>query len=243
MNKRKAGTMLVPTLVVVALLVIPASMAQEPVQLTGQTTFAGVFTDSGFVFSPADVNFCDATATITKDEGGILELAVTECGAFRTCTWEFTIDGGAATGGMVACEPDFETGSLVSDVQLHTGCAATGGTFPVYQGTWDGSTLSVAGDFLGPCDGGTYWGEAAFWDPAEDWAGVDDPDGYLDDGVTAADGPAHVTFGLDLTAAPAETLPQTGGGALPIQEVLMGLGGLAVAAGLGTQWLRRRRRR
>lgn len=234
--------MLVPMLILLALLAIPASAAQEPAQLTGQTTFAGVFTDSGFVFSPADWNFCDATATITKEEGGILELAVTECGGFRTCTWEFTIaEGGAASGGQVACEPNYETGNLVSDVELHTGCTTSGGTFPVYQGTWDGSTLSVAADFVGPCDGGTYWGDAAFWDPTEEFPGVDDPDGYLDDGVTADDGPAQVTFGLDLVAGPAvATLPVTGGGVFPVQQVLLGLGGLAVAAGLGTQWLRRR---
>ncbi|MGD8519233.1 MAG: hypothetical protein PVJ23_06305 [Anaerolineae bacterium] len=243
MSKRNASTLSVLMLIVLALTMMPASAAQEPVQLVGQTTFAGVFTETGFVFSPADWNYCDATATIVQDDGETLVLEVTECGDMRTCTWEFTIaGGGVATGGMTACDPDFETGSLVGDVQLHTGCEVTNGTFPVYEGTWDGTSLSVAGDFSGPCDGGTYWGEAWFWDPTEGWPGVEDPDGHLDDGVTAADGPAHVTFGLDLAVSPAATLPETGGGVFPLPEVLMGLGGLAVAAGLGTPWLRRRAR-
>jgi hypothetical protein len=60
--------------------------------------------------------------------------------------------------------------------------------------------------------------------------------------VTAADGPAHVTFGLDLAVSPAATLPETGGGVFPLPEVLMGLGGLAVAAALGKMWLRRHAR-
>jgi hypothetical protein len=242
MNKRKACTMLVPVLLVLALAVIPASAAQEAVELTGRTTFAGVLTESGFVFLPADVNFCPATATIVQEAGGMLVLEVAECGDYRTCTWEFTLtEGGAASGGPTSCVPDYETGTLVGDVQLHTGCGVTNGTFPVYVGAWDRSTLSVAGDFFGPCDGGTMWGEASFFDPGEGFPGVDDPEGYLDDGLTADDGPAQVTFGLDLTVgAPAETLPETGGGAFPVQVVLVGLGGMAVAGGLGAQRLRRR---
>jgi hypothetical protein len=242
MNKRSAFTRSVTMLILLTLSIMQASAAQETVHLAGQTTFVGVFTETGFAFSPADWNFCDASATIIQEDGENLVLEVTECGDMRTCTWEFAIDDGAATGGMKACDPDFETGSLVGDVQLHTGCEVTNGTFPVYQGTWDGNTLSVAGDFSGPCDGGTYWGEAWFWDPTEGWPGVDDPNGYLDDGVTAADGPAHVTFGLDLTVSPAATLPETGGGVFPLPEVLMGLGGLAVAAALGKMWLRRHAR-
>jgi LPXTG-motif cell wall-anchored protein len=241
MNKRKACRMVVPMLIVLALAVIPAVAAQEPAELTGRTTFAGVLTESGFEFLPADVNFCPATATIVQEAGGMLVLEVAECGDYRTCTWEFTLtEGGAASGGPTTCVPDYETGTLVGDVQLHTGCEVTNGTFPVYVGTWDGSTLSVAGNFLGPCEGGTMWGEASFFDPGEGFPGVDDPEGYLDDGLTADDGPAQVTFGLDLTvSAPAETLPETGG-AFPVQLVLVGLGGLAAAGGLGAPRLRRR---
>jgi LPXTG-motif cell wall-anchored protein len=243
MNKRKAGAVLVAMLIVLALLVIPTSAARQPAELTGRTTFAGVLTESGFVFLPADVNFCPATAMIVQEEGETLVLEVAECGDYRTCTWEFTItDDGAASGGPTTCVPDFETGTLVGDVQLHTGCEVTNGTFPLYVGTWDGSTLSVAGDFSGPCEGGTMYGDAAFFDPGEGFPGVDDPEGYLDDGLTADDGPAHVTFGLDLTVSPAdENLPQTGGGAFPAGAVLMGLGALAVVGGLTTQRLRRHR--
>lgn len=237
MNKSKTVTVSVVLLMVIAVTVVPASAAQEPVQLTGRTTFAGVFTDSGFVFSPADVNFCDASGTIVREEGGTLELEVTECGGFRTCTWEFTVtDGGEVSGGVVACVPEPEAGAMVSLVEQHTGCTVGEGTFPVYVGTWDGSTLSAAGDFAsGPCEGGVLWGDAAFWEA------VDDPEGYLDDGVTADDGPAHITFGIDISVIPAaQTLPVTGGDALPIQAVLLVLGGLAVAAGLGARWLSRR---
>ena len=38
------------------------------------------------------------------------------------------------------------------------------------------------------------------------------------------------------------TLPETGGGALPIYAVVMALGGLSVAGGLGVEFLRRRSR-
>ena len=37
-------------------------------------------------------------------------------------------------------------------------------------------------------------------------------------------------------------LPATGGGAFPVEELMLGLGGLAVAGGLGLERLRRRRR-
>jgi hypothetical protein len=43
-------------------------------------------------------------------------------------------------------------------------------------------------------------------------------------------------------AAAMSALPETGGGAFPIQEVLVGLGGLAIAGGLGLGRLRRRSR-
>lgn len=240
MYKRRASTLLVTLLVMLALAVIPASAAQEPGGLAGQTTFAGVFTESGFVFSPADVNFCDATATVVQEDGGTLVLEVAECGGFRTCTWQFTIgEGGEAEGGQVSCSQGYETGSLVSDIELHTGCKVGTGSFPVYQGSWDGSTLDVSGDFSGPCDGGTYWGDASFWDPSEGWPGVDDPEGYLDDGVTAEDGPAQVAFGLHLSeTTDVQALPETGGASIPVQAVLMGLGGLVVLGGLGAQWRR-----
>ena len=47
---------------------------------------------------------------------------------------------------------------------------------------------------------------------------------------------------LAAIAAVMAALPQTGGGAFPVQELLVGLGGLAVAGGLGLQRLRRRSR-
>jgi hypothetical protein len=199
MNRFKILATLVMLLAVVAIAGFPAFAGDVPLQLTGRTTFVGYFANSAFVFSPADWNYCDASATIVQDDGAILVLEVTECGGMRTCTWEFEISrGGTAKGEMTACVPDFETGSQVGDVQLHTGCPAEQGTFPIYHGVWDGTTLAVAGHFHGRCDGGTYWGEAWFWD---DWGGVYDPEGYLDDGVTWDDGPAHMTFGLDLAVS------------------------------------------
>lgn len=118
---------------------------------------------------------------------------------------------------------------------LHTGREVRNGTFPFCAGTWGGTTLSAAGDSVGPCDGGTLWGEAWLWDPGEAFSGVDDPEGYLDDGVTTDDGPARVTFGLDLVASPAlPSPPETGGAGFPVQDLLVGLGGPKVAAGLGS---------
>ena len=50
-----------------------------------------------------------------------------------------------------------------------------------------------------------------------------------------------MTFGLDLAvSAAAETLPVTGGGAFPLDVMLVALGGLAMAGGLGAEGLRRR---
>lgn len=47
---------------------------------------------------------------------------------------------------------------------------------------------------------------------------------------------------LAILVAAMAALPETGGGAFPIQAVMVGLGGLAVAGGLGLQRLRRRSR-
>ena len=195
MNRRKTVTAVIMMLALLAITGIPASATE--VELTGRTTFVGYFSNIGFVFSPADWNYCDASATLVQDSGEILVLDIAECGDMRVCRWELEIsNGGVAKGEMVSCNPPFETGSLLGDVQVHTGCPAERGTFPVYHGTWDGTMLSIASHFHGRCDGGLFWGEGSFWD---DWGGVYDPEGYLDDGVTWDDGPAHVTFGLDLT--------------------------------------------
>jgi hypothetical protein len=194
MNKRKSVITLISMLAVLVLTIVPASATDTPVELTGRSTFVGYFSTSGFVFLPEEWGYCDASATIIQEDGETLVLEVDECGGYRVCTWEFEItNGGVAKGGMVSCVPEFETGSVIGDVNLHTGCDADNGTFPVNHGTWDGNTLNVAGHFHGRCDGGTFWGEEWFWE------GVDDPEGILDDGVTWDDGPAHVTFGLELT--------------------------------------------
>lgn len=114
---------------------------------------------------------------------------------FRGSLWELKINasGVAKTDGedTIWLFPPLDTGNLVDDVKLHTGCKVNG-TFPVYHGTWDGHTLYVASHFHGRCDAGIFWGDPNFW------IGVDDPEGYLDDGVSWDDGTAHVTFAIEL---------------------------------------------
>ncbi len=180
---------------------VPPTPIPTPLEFTGRTTFVGYFTESGFEFSPADYNFCDATATLRQTGQNTYDLELLECG-YRESRWELTItaDGEVeAVGWTRDVTPPFEGGSLLAEVELHTGCEINNGTFPVFHGTWDGHSLRADTYFSSPCDGGVYWGDPGFWDGWEDIPGVDDPEGYLDDGVTSDDGPAQVTFCLELS--------------------------------------------
>ena len=201
MKKKQSVITIILMLLVLAFTVLPASATPPPVQLTGRTTFVGFFSTSGFVFSPDWYNYCSAEATLTQTGEQAYSLEVNEWDCGRVCTWELKItNGGVVKGeGFTSCIPECVNGSCVGEVELHTGCDVDNGTFPIYHGTWDGNTLSIASHFHGRCDGGTYWREPWFWDGWGEIPPVPDPEGILDDGVTWDDGPAHVTFGLELT--------------------------------------------
>lgn len=195
MNKRLTAIVIL-VLMTLMLFVLQASTLAEPVQLVGRTIFVGYFSTSGFEFSPADYNYCEASAVLTQTGRTTYELALSECG-FRDSTWELAITPGGAVSGIGWPEDE----GPEAEVALHTGCNVTHGTFPVFRGTWDGTRLQAYTHFNGRCDGGTFWGDPLFWDGWDGIPGVEDPDGILDDGVTWDDGPAHVTFGLELAAA------------------------------------------
>ncbi len=196
MKVKLAAIILAIMLVAVVLVAVPAS-ADSAMSLEGTSTFVGVFSPSGFVFSPAWFNYCDAQATLTPMGGDQYELNLTECWGGRSGIWELTINKAGKVKGLAWVEyPE-----MVAEIAEHTGCPVSHGTYPIYHGTWDGTTLNVETEFHGRCDGGTMWGEAWFWDEFEPLGlpAVPDPDGILDDGVTWDDGPAHVTFGMELT--------------------------------------------
>ena len=190
--------LIVMMMIIFALTIIPASADPQPVHLTGRTTFVGHFAQSGFVFSPDWYNYCNAEAVLTQVEkkSYILEVNEWDCG--RVCTWDLKITNNGVVIGdnHGSCCVD---GDCVAEVKLHTGCPADHGIYPIYRGKWDGANFNISSHFHGRCDGGTYWGDAAFWDGWGDLPPVDDPEGILDDGVTWDDGPAHVTFGIELT--------------------------------------------
>ena len=202
MDKKKIGASLIMILVVAGFTGIPVGATEAPVELSGRTTYVGQFAQSGFVFAPDWYNYCSAVATLTRTGRDSYDLQVDEWDCGRVCTWELKItEGGVVKGeGLVACDPPCVNGSCAGEIQLHTGCPVEHGTFPIYHGTWDGNDLDIATHFHGRCDGGTYWGQAWFWDGWGPTPAVDDPEGYLDDGVNWDDGPAHMTFGLELTA-------------------------------------------
>ncbi|MEZ4658226.1 MAG: hypothetical protein R2911_11695 [Caldilineaceae bacterium] len=97
--------------------------------------------------------------------------------------------------------PPAETGSMLGQWWLHTGCKMIGADplFPGVTGTWDGTTLTADVHAEGYCDGGNMWSgpssgplpqmlkriTKAVWPMAS----VED------------DGPVHVRFGAELTVA------------------------------------------
>jgi len=150
--------------------------ASGPISLTGRTTFAAYYSVSGEVVSDASWNFLLATAELSSDGGNNVVLHMTESfptdppEELRTMDWVGQLTPG---GQLTLAVP----GDAVDEVQLHTGCQVNG-TFPVYHGTFDGTSLSVTSHFHGLCDGGTMWGPML--------------------GVSEDGGPLHVTFGIEL---------------------------------------------
>lgn len=177
----------------------PVQAQDPPVELAGRTTFEGVLTDHEFIFSPKDINFCEAKATLLHLDKEKYELRVAEKCGFgpRLAIWELSINKAGKVDGIFQAQvlyPQQDTGTVFGEIWLHTGCMMVG-DFPTLTGTWDGETLSAATTISGRCHGGTMWGDPAIWE----MMGVEDPKGLLADGVTWDDGPAAMTFGAELT--------------------------------------------
>lgn len=176
-----------------------APAAEAPVELAGRTFFEGVLTDHTLIFSPREINACEAKASLLHLEKERYELRVAEKCGFgpRLAIWDLTIDKDGKVGGVFQARvlhPQLATGTVFGEIWLHTGCMLVG-DFPTLTGTWDGETLSATTTFAGRCHGGTMWGDPKIWE----MMGVEDPNGLLADGVTWDDGAARMTFGVELT--------------------------------------------
>lgn len=216
-NKRKCGITLIPMLMLLAFTTVPAGAA--PTSLVGTSNYYTYAVNSEEVLQDLD---CPATAVLTFLDDQKFELALTEngdCGGRTT-----VLPGEMAPGGKLQVwfpEPlmTLEDGTPITIQQVvmgHTGCTSLEGPFPVFDGSFDGQSFYAESTF--DCEIPEHW-----------------PDNDIFE--TPVDGLLNWKWTYDLTMA---TLPETGGAALPVQAVLVGLGGLAAAAGLGTQWLRRR---
>lgn len=122
----------------------------------------------------------------------------------RMSIWDLYIDKeGNVTGEAWAdmVNPPAETGSMLGQWWLHTGCKMIGAEplFPGITGTWDGTTLIADTNFEGYCDGGTMWTGPDLWSRVVDVE--NENEGRLADGVSWEDGPVHVRFGAELTIA------------------------------------------
>jgi hypothetical protein len=216
MNK-KSVTTLTLMLMVLAFTIVPAGAAST--SLVGTTNYYTYAVNSESVLQDLD---CPATAELVFLDDQQFELALTENG---DCGGRTTVLPGEMTAGgelqLWFPEPlmvlqDGTPLTIQQVVMGHTGCTSLDGPFPVFDGSFDGQSFYAESTF--DCEIPEHW-----------------PDNDLFE--TPVDGLLNWKWSYDLTVA---TLPETGGAAFPVQVVLVGLGGLAVAAGFGAQWLRRR---
>lgn len=178
-----------------------ALAADAPVEMAGHSFFNGTLIDSEYVVSDEANNQCPAVATLVHLEDDAYELRLSEAcqSEPRLTIWELTIaDDGSVTGTFHAqsITPAPETGSVMGEIWLHTGCMMVG-DFPNLTGTWDGEQLRIYTSFEGRCHGGTMWGNGTIMQML---SGDDDPTGPVADGLDWDDGPARLEFGVDLTA-------------------------------------------
>jgi hypothetical protein len=181
----------------------PAKSPATGIELTGRMNFDVKFLDTDFLadFAPG----CPATAALVQVSKEEYELRLFEggpCGN-RMSIWELTIDkAGNVTGEAWArmINPPAETGSMLGQWWLHTGCKMTGvdPLFPGITGSWDGTTLIADARAEGYCDGGTMWAGPALGSTIMDVE--TENEGRLAHGVSWEDGPVHVRFGAELTA-------------------------------------------
>jgi hypothetical protein len=128
-----------------------------PVSFTGRTTFGAYYSVSGEVFQDPAVNYLDTVAELSFEGGNNVLLTMTESFPFppyaelRTLEWA----GKLTPGGVLKLEPE-GADDQVAEIELHTGCTASG-TLPVWHGWFDGQSLYAAAHFHGLCDSGTFW--------------------------------------------------------------------------------------
>ena len=217
MIKRKSITLLMLILMLLAFTIVPAGAASTT--LSGNTNYYTYAVNGQEVLQDFD---CPSTAELTFLDDQKFELALTEGGG---CGGRTTVLPGEMTAGgelqLWFPEPfmvlEDGTPITIQDVVMgHTGCTSLDGPFPVFNGSFDGQDFYAESTF--DCEIPEHW-----------------PDNDLFE--TPVDGLLNWKWTFDLTMA---TLPETGGAAFPVQAVLVGLGGLTLVAGLGTQWLQRR---
>ena len=217
MNKRRSVTTVALMLMVLAFTIVPAGAAS--ISLVGTTNYYTYAVNSEEVLQDMD---CPATAELVFLDDQQFELALTENG---NCGGRTTVLPGEMTAGgelqLWFPEPllTLEDGTPITIQEVvigHTGCTSLDGPFPVFDGSFDGHDFYAESTF--DCEIPEHW-----------------PDNDLFE--TPVDGLLNWKWSYDLTVA---TLPETGGAAFPVQVVLVGLGSLAVVAGRGAQWLRRR---
>jgi len=219
MKKKKSVTTVVLMLMVLAFTIVPVGAA--PTSLVGTTNYYTYAVISEKVLQDFT---CPATAELVFLDDQQFELALTEngdCGGRTT-----VLPGEMTTNGELQLwfpEPlmtlEDGTALTIQDVVIgQTGCTSLDGPFPLFTGSFDGQSFYAESTF--DCEIPEHW-----------------PDNDLFE--TPVDGLLNWKWTYDLTMA---TLPETGGAAFPVQAALVGLGGLAAAAGLGFPWLRRRRR-
>ncbi|MEZ4680709.1 MAG: hypothetical protein R2932_41495 [Caldilineaceae bacterium] len=183
----------------------PATDLNSGLDFKGYMNFDVTFLRTDFTaeFRPG----CPTTAALVPIGKEQYELRVFEggpCGN-RMSIWNVNIDkAGNVTGEAWArmINPQAETGSMMGQWWLHTGCKMIGGEplFPGLTGSWDGETLIVDTHFAGYCDGGTMWSGTDIWSLAVDDLQTDN-DGILADGLSWDDGPVQVRYGGQLTVA------------------------------------------
>jgi hypothetical protein len=179
----------------------PAKNADTGIEFTGKMNFDVEFLENGF---KPPFGSCPATAALIQLDKEQYELRLTEGGACgnRMSIWDLTIDkAGNVTGEAWArmINPPAETGTMLGQWWLHTGCKMTGADplFPSISGSWDGTTLIADTNFEGYCDGGTLWTGPDLWSRVVDVE--NENEGRLADGVSFEDGRIHTRFGAELT--------------------------------------------
>ena len=173
---------------------VEAEGTAEILNLSGITTFAAYQTNSGKLVSDPTMNQCAVEGVLTLVSETSAKLVTTErCTINEKLTFVREIDWGnvaiGADGRVKLRAPenvttwndvggkreDIQTIHFAPSVQEHTGCRPFG-SFPEYEGGFDGENLYFSSHFHDICDGGNLWADML--------------------GVSAEMGPLAVTFGF-----------------------------------------------